>query len=278
MTLPTFLVIGAMKAGTTSLHAYLSSHPHVFMPAEKELDFFVEERRWDLGERWYREQFEPGRWATARGEASTNYTKFPLFRDVPARAASLVPEARLVYVVRMPIERIRSNYIHARSAGWERRSFDNALRAEPQYVDVSRYATQLRLWLEWFPPERVLVIAAEDLRTRRLPTVQRVFEFVGADPSWEPPDLDEELHPSHEKIARRPAALALRQMPGARSLRRIVPAGLRRAYGDRTTTALDPDRLPLSSATRRWLAEQLQPEIVELRRLSGLTLDGWDLA
>src|SRR5215211_9390855 len=107
--LPNFLVIGAMKAGTTSLYHYLRHHPQVFMPEIKELNFFNPLRNWRRGVEWYEEQFEgiPDS-VVAIGEASTSYTKFPWIREVPARITSVLGEIRLIYVVRDPIERMQS--------------------------------------------------------------------------------------------------------------------------------------------------------------------------
>ena len=103
-TLPTFLVIGSMKCGTTSLHDYLARHPDVFMSAVKEVNFFVLERTWDKGIDWYRAQFY-GRYQV-RGEASQNYTKRHEFEPgVAERIRSLLPNVKLIYIVRDPVAR-----------------------------------------------------------------------------------------------------------------------------------------------------------------------------
>jgi hypothetical protein len=84
--LPSFLIIGAMKAGTTSLYHYLKSHPQIHMSRIKELDFFVTELNWGRGLDWYSQQFSGiGTNVLAAGEASTNYTKYPRYKGVPER-------------------------------------------------------------------------------------------------------------------------------------------------------------------------------------------------
>src|SRR5688572_24468381 len=110
--LPNFFIIGAMKAGTTSLWQYLRRHPEIFMSKLKEPGYFTEELRWDQGIEWYRSLFDDAGSARAVGEASTSYTKWPRFAGIPARMHALVPEARLIYLVRDPGDRIRSHYIH----------------------------------------------------------------------------------------------------------------------------------------------------------------------
>src|SRR5436190_12136822 len=100
--LPHFVVIGAMKAGTTSLWHYLRAHPRVYMPRIKELRYFQKGGALSRGLAWYEAQFaaaEPGQLA---GEASPGYTKYPHQTGVPERMAAVIPDARLVYVVRDP--------------------------------------------------------------------------------------------------------------------------------------------------------------------------------
>ncbi|MDE3085339.1 MAG: sulfotransferase domain-containing protein [Acidobacteriota bacterium] len=109
--LPTFIVIGARKSGTSSLWEYLKGHPGIFVPEEeKEPKFFVEERGWGAGLEWYEGLFAGAREDQARGELSTDYTAFPLYTGVPARMKALLPDVRLVYVMRDPIEHLRSAY------------------------------------------------------------------------------------------------------------------------------------------------------------------------
>ena len=122
MTLPTFLIIGTMKGGTTSLHRYLRQHPDVFMPEQKELNFFLdeyagrpidppEERNWSRGLTWYERQFAGAEDERAVGEASANYTRYPTYPGVAERIAKIVPEMKLIYLMRNPIDRVLSHYL-----------------------------------------------------------------------------------------------------------------------------------------------------------------------
>jgi hypothetical protein len=108
MTLPNFVVIGAMKAGTVSLRHYLDEHPDAFLGRGGrfgEPNFFVAEHNWPRGRGWYESLFDGAGSATALGECSPSYTMAPAFGGVPGRMAQVVPNARLVYVVRDPIAR-----------------------------------------------------------------------------------------------------------------------------------------------------------------------------
>src|SRR5207244_9201435 len=115
VVLPNLVSIGASRCGTTSLHRYLDLHPDIAMSKTKELNFFVEERNWQRGVAWYEREFSDS--APVRGEASPHYTAFPRYRGVAGRMARVVPEARLVYLVRDPIDRAISAYSLTRAMG-----------------------------------------------------------------------------------------------------------------------------------------------------------------
>src|ERR671923_1441551 len=153
--LPNLIVIGAAKCGTTSLHEYLDAHPEVAMSREKELDFFVEEKSWGRGVEWYERQFAD---APVRGESSPSYTAYPRYRGVPERIRTVVPDAKLVYLVRDPIERIVSHFRHRQVVrpGALEDAFADPYRREG-LVAPSRYWLQLERYLEHFPPEQILV-------------------------------------------------------------------------------------------------------------------------
>jgi hypothetical protein len=182
--LPTFLLIGAMKSGTTTLSQYLAQHPDVFMTTPKEPNFFND--HWHRGVGWYERLFAPARDARARGEASVRYTSFPDDPECPARIASVVPDVRLLYLVREPLDRIRSHYLHEVAALREPRPLERALRENPIYLDRSRYAMQLERYLVHFPRQRLLVVRAEDLFREPLEVLARVYGFLEVDPSWRP--------------------------------------------------------------------------------------------
>ena len=109
---PNLFIIGAMKSGTTTLHEYLDSHPQIAMSRIKEPGFFVEELTLRQGEDWYLSLFEQDDRFRYRGESSTHYTKLPVFRGVAERLSRFNPEARLIYIMRNPIERLVSHYWH----------------------------------------------------------------------------------------------------------------------------------------------------------------------
>jgi Sulfotransferase domain len=184
--LPSFLLIGAMKSGTTTLWWYLREHPEVFLATPKEPNFFND--HWHRGVGWYERLFDRAGTAQARGEASVRYTSWPDDPECPGRIASVVPDARLLYVVREPIARMRSHYLHEVAALRERRPVEQALRENPIYLDRSRYATQLERYLDHFPREQLLVVRAEELFRDPSGVLPGVYGFLGVDPSFRPAD------------------------------------------------------------------------------------------
>lgn len=273
LVLPTFLIIGAMKAGTTSLHQYLRAHPSVFMPEDKEPQFFSEPERWARGASWYSTLFEPAADFPVRGEASTGYTRFPRYPEAPARMASLLPDVRLVYLLRDPVERMRSHYRHGVILGREQRPVDEALLGRDGYLDTSRYAMQLRRYLEHFPREQILVVFSEELRRSPMGTLGAVCRFVGADPGRLPNDLGGEQHVSDQRLRVPAHVRRLAGAPPARWLRRRLPAPSR-ALGRLVAKGADFDDRPTES-TRAQLLDWLSEDLADLRRLVGPLPASW---
>lgn len=263
------VVIGAMKGGTTSLHQYMNLHPEIFMSKLKELDFFVEEKRWRRGETWYRRQFAGAGTAQVCGESSPNYTKWPRFPGVPERMVKLLPRARLIYVLRDPVRRTYSHYVHNLSNGRERRDIREAF-AEFEgnnYVMSSRYELQLQRFLAHYPRESMLLLTQETLRDDRRAVMREVFEFLEVDPDFDDPGFDEERHVSSEKRGPTPLARGLARLPGGNELRRVLPGVLEQP--------LEVPRLPEDLRDR--LREHFRPDVEALRRQTGLAFRAWQV-
>ena len=282
--LPNFLVIGAMKAGTTSLFNYLALHPDVATGATKEIEFFSRDDRWSRGVSWYSEFFTYAGDARAVGECSTGYTKYPQFPDAPARIAETLSDVRLVYVVRDPIERIRSHYEHAVLAGVETRSIDEAVTTTPEYVDISSYARQVHRYLDAFDAARILVASASDLRERRRSTLARIFAFLDVDPNWWTPLYDHEHYVTDSRPDLRATSKRVLSLAPVRTASRVL-APRTRARLARTRLFSRPrviaERPTISDSLRRELQARLADDVAEFRHLCATTLrapsigDGW---
>jgi sulfotransferase family protein len=190
--LPEFLIIGGQRCGTTSLYRYLAAHPSVRPATGKELQFLSLYHR--RGIRWYRGHFPVRPPGTLSFEASPYYLFDPA---VPPRAAALLPSStRFVALLRDPVERAYSHYLHSRAYGVEPLSFADALDAEParlasgghrarrqfSYVARGRYAEQLTRWYSHIPRERLLVVRTEELTAR----YGDILSFLGLPPAPAP--------------------------------------------------------------------------------------------
>ncbi len=184
--LPTFLIIGAQKSGTTSLHRLLQQHPEAFLCDPKEPDFFSSPQAWGRGVGWYRSLFAAAGDAGAIGEASTTYSMYPHYAGVVDRALSVLPEPKIVYLTREPLARMRSAYQHALSWGTETRPIGTALLEDPRYLLTSSYALQADQWLAQIPRERLLLLSLEDLGADPARVLERALRFLGIDASWQP--------------------------------------------------------------------------------------------
>jgi hypothetical protein len=276
--LPNLIVIGAAKSGTTSLHEYLDLHPEISMSREKELNFFVEELNWSRGRAWYERQFEP---APIRGESSPAYTAYPLRPGVPERMAAALTEVRLVYVVRDPIERIVSHYVH-RALNWADVATIAEALADPVVrewlVKPSCYWLQLEQYFEYFPRERVLVLDSDELRAHRQETLASVFRFLGVDDSFRTTQfaVAHNAETGRTKPTRTGARVshALDRTLGparAQVVRERAPRALKSRF--RSATALPV----LGDDLREELADELRPEVERLRAETGLPFSGWSL-
>jgi Sulfotransferase domain len=285
--LPNFVVIGAMKSGTTSLFHYLQVHPQAHLSPLKEVDFFVEEKNWRRGLDWYRGQFEgAGPDVRAIGEASTIYTKFPKYRGVAERMARTIPDARLIYLVRDPIERIRSHYQHRVLSGAERLPIDRAVLEDHRYLDCSRYAMQIERYFEHFPRERILLATSEELRSNRLPTMRRIYSFLQIDPDFVHGTIDREFYASGERATYPPIAWWVRRtikryLPASKRAKELIDLAVPALLGRRNGSERPADgrsRFTMPEPVRERLADVLREDVARFRRYMPSGFDGWGIA
>jgi hypothetical protein len=182
----------------------------------------------------------------------------------------ILPQAKLIYLVREPIERMISEYRHCYAMGLENRTLQSALADERtnRYVSDSCYYQNLLPFLSKYPLDRVLVLSAEDLREHRAPTLRRVFQFIGVDPEFLSPDFDRQWHRTEEKFTRKKNLFN-------RFLRRNWLHALISKKWNPQLRPLPPKNLELSETLRRRLMERVAPDAAAFRRLTGLPLANW---
>lgn len=268
--LPDLILIGAMKSATSSLHHWLGSHPSVAVSNPKELDFFVEPRYSRLGVDWYRTQFTDPAGAEVAVESSPNYTKAHQLPGVPGRMAALLPDVKLVYVVRDPIDRVLSHYVHDIAAASTRDSFHDWVKDPERSIGVqtSRYHWQLSLYLEQYPADRIRVIDMNRIRREPVAVTTELLEWVGLDPAFDEAVVGRRVHDSRNKIA--PNALG-RLFWSNKKMRRKLRSRVPWLVGRPIVT---PEWLP---EDRQRVADYLADDVAALRRLTGQGFDDWNL-
>jgi hypothetical protein len=276
------LVVGAAKCGTSSLHNYLDGHPEIGMSGAKELNFFIHpdyKAKVDT----YMSFFDGTQ--RIRGESSPYYMCDPLAPDVPVRIASLVPDARLIMVVRDPVDRLVSHYIDDFTSRRETRPFSTAVLGSTRdpynrYIAPGRYGHQLERYLDCFDSRQILVITQRDLRTEREQTLTRVFHFLGVETAVDLPSLSSETNTRESKRVGNRLYRTLRQHRAGDRLRslpvkqRYVEALIARTKR-RTSSSFEPPRL--SSSDRKRLEEVFANDAERLRELTGLALPDWSV-
>lgn len=301
MTLPNFLLIGAPKCGTTSLYRYLVQHPQIFMSANKEPNFFAleghpphysgpgDERAGmslesvtDLAT--YQALFAPSGGASALGEASTMYLYLP---ETAERIHHYVPQAKLIAVLRHPVERAYSHYLHLRNDGREwLEDFHAALDAEDEriaqnyapawhYRHVGLYSQQIQRYRQYFGPDQLKIFLYEDLRQNQAAVIQEMFDFLGLDPAFQP---DTSSRHNVSNTVRRHQWLhnfLTRDNPVKSMLRAVLPKSVRqplatRAYKQNVTKAP-----PFNPQLKQELLPLFKDDIEALQPLIQKDLSSW---
>lgn len=276
--MPDFIVIGAMKSGTSSLASYLAVHPDVFMPKAGELDYFSTPGNWSRGLRWYANQFEAAGEDSIVGERSTSYTKHPVFTGAASRIYDILPKARLIYLVRDPIDRVVSHYRHQLVRGREARSLRVALHQDDHYLVPSRYGAQLERYLVHFDRSQLLVLYSEHLHEHRAETVHRALVHVGVDLGRAPQSYSWTRHATSQVRHPLPYMERLRRSSLYRKLTPKIPERIKSVARRWTTQGVldfDPRMWELDRTTRQWLQSELDPEIATVRELAGPTPWSW---
>lgn len=271
--LPDFLIIGAMKSATTTLHAQLAAQPAIFMSEPKEPNFFSDEANWRKGMDWYRGLFAGAGAGAAMlaGESSTHYTKLPDHPEALPRIREWLPQAKLIYVMRHPVQRLLSHYSH----GWLERSIDGpvdeAVHRYPELIDYGRYAMQIGPYLETFGRENVLPVFFERLVSSPQTELERVCAFLGyeGNPVWAP-NLERQ-NVSQVRIRKSALHDLLVWNPVATYFRhRLVPQSVR----DRVKSVWQLKRKPqLSHGTEIFAVERFDADLAQLGEWLDVRLD-----
>ncbi len=269
---PDFVVIGAMKSATTTLHEQLARQPGVSMSRPKEPNFFSDDPIYARGWGWYSSLFCGSAPADVRGESSTHYTKLPTHPRTVERMARHLPRLKLIYLMRHPIDRLISQYVHELTAGRVRAGMNETLERHPELIDYSRYAMQLQPYLDVYGFENILPVFFPRLVSESQRVLERIGRFLGIRSvlSW-----DWTLKPQNQgKDRLRPSPIRDRlvQAPVLSTLRqRVIPSGWSQSLKELWRAQLDPPTVPAHVTAR--LREVFDADLAQLGAWLGITLD-----
>ena len=302
MSLPNFLIIGAAKAGTNALYHYLRQHPQVYMSPWKEPKFFAFESQADLGFRAangkdapvnasvildqaeYEKLFDDANGELARGEASTHYL---YVEKSPTRIKELIPEAKLIAVLRNPVDRAFSSYQHLVRDDLEPLEFGAALDAEPEriaehyaylyrYTDMGFYSGQLDRYERTFPEDQLCVLLYDDLRSDPEGTCRQIFSFLGVDEDFVP-DMAGEYNRSGVPRNRLMHRVLNPSAPMKRRMWKVTPRFARERLLDAQTKMVNRnlERQTMPERERDRLREVFRDEVGRLETRLDRDLSHW---
>jgi len=235
---PDFIIIGAAKAGTTSLYRYLTRHPNIFMSEPKEPTYFARDERFRRGESWYLSLFQDSRPDQLCGEASTNYTNWPLYPDTVTRMAELAPAVKLIYLMRHPVDRAYSHYIqliqNIRTDNPDYKfdkTFDEYIAVDDSVIQSSNYMLQISQYLTHYSRDQMLFLIFEEFIKDPQSSLTQVADFLGIDRGFDfigTGEVKENLNRDKEFwLLRSRLTAPLKSLPGGQFIADHLPQSVR---------------------------------------------------
>lgn len=273
--LPDFIIIGAMKCATSTLHDQLAAQPGIFMSTPKEPNFFSDDAQWARGLDWYRALFADAAAGDLCGESSTHYTKLPVHPDTLARMRPHVERVKLIYLMRHPLDRLVSHYVHE----WTERTLngplDDAVRAAPRLVEYGLYSRQLQPYIDAYGRDAILPVFFERLVAEPQAELERICRFIGyrGRPVWQ--HAFEQRNASSARMRSSRLRNALLENPLSRQVQqRVVRRYVPQRFRDRVKAIWQMKQRPqLSPALAAELCREFDRDLAVLGRWLGTPLD-----
>jgi len=265
MSQPDFLIIGAMKCGTSTLQAQLANQPGVFMCTPKEPNYFSDDDIFARGPQWYEALFSDAETGDLKGEASTHYTKLPTYPQTLPRMQAVLKAPKLVYMIRNPMVRAVSHYIHEWSEGRVGADAREAFEKTPEFAAYGCYGMQIAPFVRAYGPDRILLTSLEQIKADPDASFAQISSFLGLpeNAAWQH-DLPAQ-NVSATRVRRFPLQGLLIDNPVAATLRRaLVPKSVRAWVRGKRTMTTRPE-IPTGLQTR--LEAQFLEDRAKLARI-----------
>lgn len=275
------MIVGAMKSGTTTIARMLEQHPNVVLCDRKEPDFFSKSKDWKAELDSYHALFQQKE-NVIYGEGSTSYTFYPhrnleIWEDI----YEYNPDVKIIYILRSPLSRTVSHYVHAYERGYFKDSIDDAVLNRPEIIDYSRYASQIEPFIERFGQDQVLILDFDDLKKAPTPLFSQVSEFLGIDFSLLP---DPSTFKANEytagggRVDHRLDGLISSPPKGLKKVWRLLPEGFRKQLfyvvsGQRKNALTVKPKMSVS--VQKVVLQMLDKEITKCERLLAKDLSHW---
>lgn len=270
MRLPDFIIIGAMKCATSTLHDQLARQPGFVMSEPKEIYFFSDDDVWKKGVEWYAAHFADAPDDALCGESSTHYTKLPTYPHAVDRLRYHLPHAKLIYVMRHPIDRLISHFVHEWSERTVPDDIELAIRECPRLVDYGRYAYQLAPFIGAYGSDRILPVFFDRMVAEPQAELERVCRFLeySRPPGWL--SEDDQRNVSNARLRASPLRDAIVWNPAITWMRRrFIP----QSWRDRTKRIWQMNQRPqLSLPTQSRLERVFDEDLRMLGAWLGLDL------
>ncbi|MEL7038536.1 MAG: sulfotransferase [Cyanobacteria bacterium J06592_8] len=288
--MPNFLMLGTPKAGTTAIYNYLKQHPQIYMPPFKEPHFFSfegeQKPHWGIQTlEDYQALFQEATSEQIIGEASTWY----LYSQTAAeRIRHHIPEAKLIAILRNPIERAYSSWAFRVQCGWESiTDFQKALQAEPQrirenpewdfhYLKAGFYYDQIKRYLDIFPSEQIKIIIYEDFKSDPVNILEDIYKFIGVDENLIP-DLSQKHNVTYLPKNNLINLIMSRKSIAKDIFKSILPSQFTQVIANQLRKGNQAQVPPLSSEIKQHYIASYQEDISKLEQLIDRDLSVWEV-
>ncbi|MAC34783.1 MAG: hypothetical protein CME38_14445 [Haliea sp.] len=271
---PNFLVIGAMKCGTTSMCHYLSQSRDVYVPDAKDIYFFSDNGLYSRGMEWYESCFEDNPGKPVVGEGTDDYSKVWAHPEAPSRIKDNLPDCKIIYMVRHPMRQMESAYKHRVANSAERLPFNQAITDSSfDYVATADYLSCLAPYLELFNDEQIRVIFNEDLSAQAEDEVASVLSFIGCDPDVSMVNF-ERMNTADGKFYDGKVAAVFRRSTVFARIAQSLPGSLK-SMAKSVLTKRKPPEIVWERGTKKFVSDRLLENSREFLKRYGKPEDFW---